>query len=58
VLLSSAVFESANGENQQRVKLRSTYKSLSKSDHDGFQNLMIGKIGGNQEGGRVGREIK
>ena len=53
VLFSAAVFESANGEYQQHVKLRSTYKSLYKADHDGFQNLMIGKIGGNQEDGRI-----
>ncbi len=53
VLLSAVTFKTANGEYQQRVKLRSTYKSLSKSDHDGFQNLMIGKLGGNQEGGRI-----
>lgn len=53
MLLSAAVFETANGEYQQRVKLRSKYKSLSKSDHDGFQKLMIGKIGGNQKGGRI-----
>ncbi len=53
MLLSAAAFESAYGEYQQRVKLRTTYKSLSKSDHDGFQNLMIGKLGGNQEGGRI-----
>ena len=53
MLLSVVTFKTANGEYQQRVKLRSTYKSLSKSDHDGFQNLMIGKLGGNQEEGRI-----
>ena len=53
MLLSAVTFETASGEYQQRVKLRSTYKSLSKSDHDGFQNLMIGKLGGNQEDGRI-----
>jgi len=53
VLLSAATFKTASGEYQQRVKLRSAYKSLSRSDHDGFQNLMIGKLGGNQDGGRI-----
>ncbi len=53
VLLSAATFESASGEYQQRVKLRSTYKSMSRSDHDGFQSLMIGKLGGNQKDGRI-----
>ena len=53
VFLSAVTFETANGEYQQRVKLRSTYKSLYESDHKGFQNLMIGKLGGNQEDGRI-----
>ncbi len=53
VLLSAVDFKTANGEYQQHVKLRSTYKSLSKSDHAGFQNLMIGKLGGNQKDGRI-----
>ncbi len=52
-LVSASTFESANAEYQQRVKLRSSYKSLSRSYHEGFQNLMIGKLGGNQEDGRI-----
>jgi len=49
VLLSSAVIQSANGE----VKLRTTYKSLSKSDHEGLQNLQIRKFSDNQKDGRI-----
>ena len=49
VLLSSAVIQSANGE----VKLRTTYKSLNKADHEGLQNLLIGKFKDNQKDGRI-----
>ena len=49
VFLSSAVIQSANGE----VKLRTTYKSLYKADHEGLQNLLIGKFKDNQKDGRI-----
>ena len=49
VFLSSAVIQSANGE----VKLRTTYKSLYKADHEDLQNLLIGKFNDNQKDGRI-----
>ena len=49
VFLSAAVIQSADGE----VKLRTTYKSLSKADHEGLQNLLIGKFSNNQKDGRI-----
>ncbi len=49
VFLPAAVIQSANGE----VRLRTTYKSLYKADHEGLQNLLIGKFGNNQKDGRI-----
>ncbi len=53
VLLSAVAIESANGQVLPRVKLRTTYKSLSKADHEGLHNLLIGKFGDNQKDGRI-----
>lgn len=53
VLLSAAVIESANGQTLPHVKLRTEYKSLSKSDHEGLHNLLIGKFSNNQKDGRI-----
>ncbi len=53
VLLSTAVIEPANGQAMPRVKLRTKYKSLSKSDHEGLHNLLIGKFNNNQIDGRI-----
>jgi len=49
VFLTAAVVQPANGE----VKLRTTYKSLSRTDHEGLQNLLIGKFNDNQKVGRI-----
>ncbi|MGR3303823.1 MAG: Lcl C-terminal domain-containing protein, partial [Candidatus Scalindua sp.] len=49
VFLSVAVIQPASGE----VKLRTTYKSLYKTDHEGLKNLLIGKFSNNQKDGRI-----